>query len=135
MEQAIVPGIKGLLVSDMRCHALQTGLQQLDNADLTRLRDHMDQALPLALDTFNYDRRTGAWCPLAVGLGVDKHVDSTGLTNDMAKAIIIAVGERKYGSFSLNPISGISGEFFRSNRYADLQGLVRYMLTARGVTV
>jgi hypothetical protein len=119
------------LAIDKRCKALACGLLQLSRQELDRLYDVL-LATPdqIVVDTVNYDVDTDGWCPLAVGLGVPEIARRRGGINSNAdaKKLILDIGCMKHGEFSLNPISGIAGDFFRDDRYADLTVLVTYLL-------
>ena len=123
--------VEDLLNEDGRCQALRTGLEQLDDADLRRLRDHLDGSQPLVLDAANFDPATATWCPLAVALGLHEEAGPLPVDDRAAKEVILAEGRRKYGAFSLNPLSGTDGVFFRQNRYEDLRALVTYLVSQR----
>jgi len=119
------------LTTDGRCRALARGLLQLTPHELTRLYDALI-ADPdrVVVDTVNYDIHSDSWCPLAVGLGVPEIAHRRGgvSSNTEAKRLILEVGCEKHGQFSLNPISGVAGNFFRHNRHSDLIALVDYIL-------
>lgn len=131
MEHHNMSQVELLLATDARCKTLRHGLEQLDVDDLRRLQRHMKVRQPLVVDTYNYDRDSGAWCPLAVALGLHEQPASDGLDDARAKALIVDKGVQKYGSFSLNAISGVPGEFFTGRRYEDLLELVDYVVAQR----
>jgi hypothetical protein len=124
--------IDDLIRTDARCSALACGLAQLSHSELAHLRDVLaTRPESVAVDTYNYDVSSGAWCPLAVALGVPAYARETGTSvsdNIAAKRLILKVGREKHGRFSLNPIKGIAGDFFRDARHSDLLQLVKYLL-------
>jgi hypothetical protein len=126
-----VSDIPSLLGTDSRCQALYTGLDQLNDEDLGRLKIHLDDEAPVVVDTHNYDAETQTWCPLAVALESHQQSPDPALDDAAAKKLIVDEGIRRYGTFSLNPISGVEGKFFTDNRYHDLRALVGYMSIAR----
>jgi hypothetical protein len=126
--------LDALIENDARCHALTRGLLQLATSELERLEVALAESPDaVVVDSYNFDPATGAWCPLAVGLDVPATAQARGgiLSDAQGKELIVEVGSRKHGRFSLNPMSGISGTFFRDDRHAELHRLVEYLL-ARG---
>ncbi len=124
--------------ADDRFKALQEGLSQLTDDDLARLQQHIatDGALVLDEVHFYYDDRTGKgmWCPLAVELDVPRiaaaeAIDLSALTERCAAQMIRSVGRNAVSGFTLNPISGVSGEFFTGNRRRDIAVVVGSMTT------
>lgn len=115
---------------DARWQALRFGLSQLSLSQLRRLLGWLLSGKPVALDTFNYDAERQLWCPLAIGLQVPEIVAELGapLTNERAKALIREVGQSNCSGFSLNPLSGVPGAFFRSQRSADITEMCRFLL-------
>jgi hypothetical protein len=133
VRMAIVSSsIDDLIEADARCSALARGLAQLSHSELAHLRDVLaTHPETVAVDTYNYDAESGAWCPLAVALGVPAYARETGAQlpdNTAAKRLILKVGREKHGRFSLNPIKGIAGDFFRDARHSDLLQLVDHLL-------
>lgn len=124
--------IDDLIRTDARCSALARGLAQLSHSELAHLREVLaTRPESVVVDKYNYDVSSGAWCPLAVALGVPAYARETGTPvpdNTAAKRLILRVGREKHGSFSLNPIKGIAGDFFRDTRHSDLLQLVDYLL-------
>ena len=124
------------LKDDPRCQALCAGLSQLTDQQLRRIIHHVEQGKSMVCDTYNYDVIGDAWCPLAVGLGVPgivaNMIDRPSLTNDSAKIFITAIGRRNCRTFTLNPLSGVPGKYFREDRVADLLRLCRYIIRERG---
>jgi hypothetical protein len=128
----VTSNIDDLIKTDARCTALARGLTQLSRSELSHLRDVLVRRPQAVLvDTFNYNVASGAWCPLAVALGVPEFVREKAILvpdNAAAKRLILCVGRDKHGGFSLNPIKGIEGDFFRETRHSDLLQLVDYVL-------
>jgi len=118
---------------DARWQALHFGLSQLSKEQLARLAMWLELKKPLALDAFNYDPRHNLWCPLAIGLDVPATVGRLAVTvsNDEAKVIIRQAGESRHRGFTLNPLSGIAGRFFRGNRLVDLSRMCHFIHVTR----
>lgn len=118
---------------DDRWRALAYGLGQLSRLELLRLRRALQTPGEVVLDGFNYDPVRRLWCPLAVALDVPRiaaeHRPRRTLSNGSAKSLIVDVGREKHGGFSLNPLHGVSGEYFRNHRHRDLVQVVDWMLT------
>lgn len=112
---------------DDRCKALVHGLSQLAASDLVRLAKHAGAGKDLLLDEMNYDPARGLWCPLAVAVGADLELSAervSTLTNQGGKRLIVTLGRREDPEFSLNPMHGVKGRFFRTHRRRDfLQAL------------
>lgn len=123
------------LQSDKRCQALHFGLLQLSKQQLCKVQAALREPEGMVLDTFNYDAERKLWCPLAVGLGVPEiaahEFPERTVSNRYAKGMIKSIGRSLHGSFNLNPVSGVSGSFFRSHRASDLRELVDFMLAER----
>jgi len=127
------------IAADDRFKALQAGLSQLPDEGLSRLHTHITTGAGLVLDEvhFYYDDATGngLWCPLAIGLDVPsiavaEGVDLSTLTEKRAAQLIRAVGRDVVSGFTLNPVSGLRGEFFTRNRSKDIAFVVGAMLEA-----
>jgi hypothetical protein len=122
-------------LDDPRWRALHLGLGQLKDRQLLRIIRHVANGGRMVCDTFNYDPNTDAWCPLAVGLGVPgaaaAALDQERFTNESAKAFIVKIGRHTSPTFTLNPVSGIPGTFFRDDRINDVISLCRYILAER----
>jgi hypothetical protein len=124
-------GIATLLGTDARCRALAWGLRQLSVEELWRVCITLDDnPASVVTDSCNFDPDTGAWCPLAIGLGVPDIAAAGGGVNSDAegKRLILEVGRLRHGEFSLNPMSGVPGSFFRGDRRADLKALTHQIL-------
>ena len=73
---------------------------------------------------------------MAVGLGVPEKMAEMNeeLSDDAARAHLDFLGKFLKGSdFSLNPMSGIEGDFYRDNRKEDILYLCRELLKEREV--
>jgi hypothetical protein len=92
----------------------------------------------MVCDKYNYDAESDQWCPLAVGLGVPEIVAASPMrlkfTNESAKVFITAVGRGSCPTFTLNPISGVPGNYFRDNRVDDIVTLCRQIIAERAET-
>lgn len=116
-----------IAADDPRWAALTRGLDQLDDSHLARLWRAVSEREPLLLDNGNYDPESGLWCPLAVALDVPRFIAERGrvpLTAEEGRDVLTEVGSSKIPGFSTNPISGIPGTFYTSDRRADLEYLV-----------
>jgi hypothetical protein len=122
--------IDSLIKKDPRCRALARGLLQLSQFELAHLLDVLTTTPErIVVDSYNYDPSTGSWCPLAIGLGVPDTAEAqTVASNEEAKQLILKVGTQRRGRFSLNPVHGISGQFFRDDRHSELAELVKYIV-------
>jgi len=120
---------------DARWKALQYGLNQLTLDQLRRIMDHISSGGSMVYDSYNYDEERGLWCPLAVGLDVPRWVencdDPVTMTNERAKHVIVTIGRKWRKDFSLNPLSGISGQFFTRDRAVDVALLCRVLIGER----
>ncbi len=69
---------------------------------------------------------------MAVGLGVpewvERHDDITSMTDRRAKEIMLMLGRAKSKGFSLNPLKGIPGSFYRENRAEDIEVVCRDLI-------
>jgi hypothetical protein len=126
-----IPDTFAHLEHDLRYQALRKGLSQLEVIHLQRLRSYLLDERAIVCDSFNYDQERELWCPLAIALDVpqllSRHEVRT-MTNENAKMVISEIGRSQLGKFTLNPMSGIPGNFFRQNRVYDLQILCKKIL-------
>jgi hypothetical protein len=125
--------ITDVVRTDARCIALAAGLRQLSQEELERLHEALvSDPESVVVDSCNFDVEAGAWCPLAVGLNVPElAAERDDLVTDAdGKRFILEVGRARHGDFSLNPVSGIAGDFYTADRHADLLLLTRHMLDA-----
>jgi len=129
--------------ADARWAALSHGLNQLRTDQLIRILKHLDAGGEMACDSFNYDEDRQLWCPLAVGLDIPSWIEQSGndpaeMTDKVAKRIILGIGRRWRMDFSLNPLSGTPGRFFRTTRQSDVAVVCRLLIDqrrARGTSV
>ena len=122
------------LTSDLRWQALYRGLNQLTTDQLCRIVSHVANGGGVVCDSFNYDVTSGDWCPLAIGLAVPELVAQmhvAPVTNEWAKTFITEVGKRTCPGFTLNPISGVPGEYYRHDRVNDIVRLCHYIINQR----
>jgi hypothetical protein len=127
--------LDALRLRDARCEGLHFGLDQLETTELRRLARALQHPGRVLLDGGHYDPATDLWCPLAVGLGFRDRVEA-GLADrpaspDEGSARVLIAGSGQRSDFTLNPLSGVRGEFYRTHRYEDLRGLVHLMLATR----
>lgn len=104
--------------SDPRFVALYDQLSRLAPEQLLRIRANRDQ---LVLDDCNYDEQSGKFCPLAIALYINRAKDD----QDCADQI------RALG-FEPRNLKGVVGEFFTTDRLADLDRLLQLLLTKKG---
>lgn len=119
---------------DNRFVAMKHGLNQLKTEQIFKILNHVNSNEDTCVDDFNYDEDKKSWCPLAIGLGVPEIVVDRGitnLTNEIAKPLIEEVGRSQLGKFSLNPLKGIKGDYFRENRIADLVEMCNLIISER----
>lgn len=93
-------------MEDPRKTGLKNGLRQLTPEQLRRV---INWPHDMVLDTYNYC--DGCFCPLAVGVGLDRMADPT---HDKVFAELTAMGYKVYNT------RGILGEFYTTNRRDDL---------------
>jgi hypothetical protein len=121
--------------TDLRWQALLHGLSQLSSFQIGHILNWIDSGRSMAIDEFNYDSDRQLWCPLAVGLGVPNLIVeerlATSLNNERAKSIIREVGAGAVPGFTLNPLRGIPGRFFRQHRIRDLRAICNHLLELR----
>lgn len=120
---------------DKRYIGLKRGLNQLNVRQIKRIIDFHESGRQILCDNYNYDKENGLWCPLAIGLNVHKSVSliNQQLTDEVAKEIIIKEGKKYDPLFSLNPLKGVEGDFFRENRQEDLIVLCKKIIEERTV--
>jgi hypothetical protein len=120
---------------DARFIAVVRGLDQLSCDGLRRILAFQNSNEGIVYDGGNFDAETRRWCPLGIGLGLaDEHnTTSRSITTDAeAKVLIVTEGRQLYPDFHLNPISGINGRFYSSNRASDLRLACETILSVRG---
>lgn len=108
---------------DPRKIGLKKGLKQLTINQLKKLLTYDKDKL--VLDTFAYEN--GKFCPLAVGIGLEKTLDNptTTITNEL---VVKDLARRGYIIFNTK---GIKGEFYTTNRYEDLMIAVQEVIDER----
>lgn len=94
-------------MEDPRKTGLKNGLRQLSIEQLQRVIDYPEEMI---LDTYNY--QDGMFCPLAVGLELDKTMIEP--THDKVFNHLTELGFKVYNT------RGIKGEFYTINRKKDL---------------
>lgn len=94
-------------IEDPRKIGLKSGLRQLTIEQLQRVIDYPDDMI---LDQYNY--QDGKFCPLAVGLELDKIIPEP--THDKIFNHLTKLGYQVYNT------RGIKGEFYTTNRKEDL---------------
>ena len=91
---------------DPRKTGLKRGLRQLTKLQLENL---LAYGGPMILDDCNY--KDGVFCPLAIGVGLDK------MKNPTNKKVIEALESKGYSVYNTR---GIKGTFYTDNRRRDL---------------
>jgi len=85
----------------------------------------------ICLDTYNYDVATQRYCPIAIALDIPNQILAGNIIpcqEEVAKMIRNQAGEA-WGS-----VKGISGEFYRQNRYEDLRSLCMSIIKERNMS-
>jgi len=119
---------------DERFIAILRGLDQLQCGGLRRILTFQESNGEIVYDGGNFDPATRQWCPLAIGLGLAGRADTELIHSDAeAKIFIVREGRRHVPDFHLNPISGIRGLFYTSERPSDLRIACETILSARGL--
>jgi len=116
-----------LIAKDDRAKALRDGLLQLGIVQLDRLVAHLDDSAGMVTDEVHHDARTGLWCPLAVALDVATLVETeairVGNSETAIKDLIVGIGRESISGFGLNPISGVRGSSYTTERVRDLHAI------------
>lgn len=107
-------------ISDPRKEGLKEGLRQLNNDQLLTVINYKGE---MVLDTYNY--KDGCFCPLAIGLGIDKIIKEP--THEKVFTILSELGYKVYNT------RGIPGEFYTTDRRRDLIIAANEVLRERGV--
>lgn len=102
------------MTEDPRKTGLKNGLRQLTITQLERVINYPGE---MCLDTYNYHE--GKFCPLAVAAGLDSMTEPT---HDMVHGRLLLLGYNIYNT------RGIAGEFYTTNRKADLLEAAREVL-------
>jgi len=100
---------------DARKIGLKQGLRQLTIEQLQRIIHYPNE---MVLDTYNY--QDGKFCPLAIGLELDKKI--TNPTHDKIFQTLTDLGYKVYNT------CGIAGNFYTINRKEDLLEAVKEVL-------
>src|SRR6185369_9457143 len=100
---------------DPRKIGLKNGLRQLTIEQLERVINYPGK---MVLDSVNYE--DGKFCPLAVGVGLDKW--GRDWSHDSVFGTLTLLGYKVYNT------RGIKGEFYTSNRLEDLMAAAREVL-------
>lgn len=95
------------MIEDPRKTGLKNGLKQLTIEQLKRVIEYPDE---MVLDSYNYEN--GKFCPLAIGLNLDKTIENP--THDKVFNELISRNYKVYNT------RGIDGEFYTVNRKEDL---------------
>jgi hypothetical protein len=99
-------------------------LEQLTAAQLHALLDRIDGGGPICVDHGNYDPGTGAFCPLAVAVGLDRAWRGEA-SSDRVGAVLSLMG------YSVGNTRGVAGEFFRGDRRGELREAAEDVLRDR----
>lgn len=110
---------------DRRKTGLKTGIRQLSSKQIIRTLEVPEGQM--ALDHGNFVG--GCYCPLAIGVGLDKCEWHTKPTNDSVSAVLHIMG------FKVNNTRGIPGNFYRDNRLNDYRTAAKEVLRERGIRV
>lgn len=92
---------------DPRKTGLKDGLRQLTFEQLQRVINYPGE---MVLDSYNY--QNGNFCPLAIGLELDKKIIAP--THDKVFRALTTLGYKVYNT------RGIPGDFYTTNRLEDL---------------
>lgn len=103
---------------DLRKIGLKNGLRQLTTSQLERVVTYDKD---MVLDTYNY--ANGCFCPLAIGLELDKTVIDP--THEKVFNLLTEFGYSVYNT------RGIIGEFYTTKRKEDLLEAAREVLAER----
>lgn len=95
------------MTEDFRKTGLKNGLRQLTVEQLQRVINYPGEMI---LDSFNYHE--GKFCPLAIGVGLDKIV--TEPTHEKVFNILMEMNFKVYNT------RGLDGQFYTNNRKDDL---------------
>jgi len=103
------------MLEDPRKTGLKNGLRQLTIAQIERVIQYPNE---MVLDSFNYE--DGKFCPLAVALELDKTIVNP--THEKVFNKLTELGYKVYNT------RGISGEYYTTDRLADLLQAAREVL-------
>lgn len=94
---------------DKRYSTLQQRLEELSLEELNRIKDNIDRTCN---DTYNYDKETNTFCPLAVALNLHKEMKNP--TNEK----VIEVLSKRFNPVSV--LTDVEGEYYKYDRKKDL---------------
>lgn len=103
---------------DPRKIGLKEGLRQLTIEQLQRVIDYPGE---MVLDSYNY--QNGNFCPLAIGLELDKKIIAP--THDKVFQHLTDLGYKVYNT------RGIPGKFYTTNRLEDLLEAAKEVLVEK----
>ncbi len=107
-------------MEDPRKVGLKNGLRQLTNEEIQRVLDYKGE---MVLDTHNYHE--GKFCPLAVAVDLPNKPPDYPWTNDYVVDVLEKMG------FTVFNTRGLKGEFYTTNRKADLITAAKEVLEER----
>ena len=102
---------------DKRYVTLRARLEELSIRELERIKKNIDITCN---DTYNYDKETNTFCPLAVALNLHKTME-----NPSEEKVIEVLSKR------FNPVSvltDVEGEYYKHDRKKDLLQTVEWVL-------
>jgi thymidylate synthase (FAD) len=106
---------------DKRKEILLNRLAQLPIEGVIRIKDNIDK---VCFDEYNYNANNNTYCPLAIGLGLDKDRELLP-TNEQ-------VGQEIGKVFQpVNALKGVEGEFYTTNRREDLLSVCKEVITPK----
>lgn len=102
--------------TDARYRAVWDRLSKLTEEQLQLIIDNIDR---VCFDTFNYDEKHKTFCPLAIAHGLDALHEPT----DAWVSEILSLYYQP-----VNILKGVPGEFYTTNRRADLLAICELLL-------
>lgn len=112
------------LKNDPRYQNIRSRLLLLNIDQLQRI---IDSDSGICYDTYNYNEEFDQYCPIAKSLEIRESLQALGFTptDDLVRNMIrLYIGE----DFS---VAGVSGEFYRDNREADLKWLCQEIINEK----
>jgi hypothetical protein len=112
---------------DQRYSSIKNRLEALPREALQKFLDYPGY---ICYDTYNFDSAEGAYCPIAIMLGVPDHIKENGLrpTQDLALSLIRELSAQHPG-FVFGTVKGETGRFYTQEREQDLKKLCREILS------
>jgi hypothetical protein len=107
---------------DARFDLIRTRLRTLTLEELQLIRDAIE-CNQVCYDTFNYDKSTGLFCPLAIAKGYH-------LTDDFWSDEIVQVRLMRYFN-PVNALKGTPGRFYTTHRKEDLHFLIHEVIAEK----